>query len=89
MTSMSRDVWLSLMAMDTYNRTNGSSPQFLEVNSVALGLYTIGISDEDIATGFFAQSYEINDDVVISYRGSDTLGFPPTADMHSWLWPAP
>ena len=76
---MNRKVFLSILAMDSYQR--GYAPGIIGVEGNKIGTATIGrdssiLRDEagsrlDIPTGFFAQSYTWGSETIISYRGTD------------------
>lgn len=77
--AMNRKVFLSILAMDSYQR--GYAPGIKDVTDNKIGAATIGrdssvLVDEsgkrlDQPIGFFAQSYTWGADTVISYRGTD------------------
>ena len=68
---MNRSVFLSLIALDSYNRGLGAN---LEVAGTKLGAATlkpVGISAADLAAGFYASAYDWDGKTVISYRGTN------------------
>ncbi|MEM7461741.1 MAG: hypothetical protein AAF362_03595 [Pseudomonadota bacterium] len=83
--SMSDDLMLAILAMDSYNRGYSAGISGLGVsdasNTYKLGEATIindsrVIVDEngnqlDEAAGFYAVAYELNGQKMISYRGTD------------------
>ena len=79
---MNRDLFLSILAIDSYNRGYANGVTVPGLNS-KLGTADIGVdssilrdensSRKDIPAGFFAQSYIWNGKTIISYRGTDGL----------------
>lgn len=72
---MNRDVFLSILAMDSYNRGYGANVGGLS-QSGGIGTATIGINADDPAgvaqsAGFYAIAYNWNGQKVISYRGTN------------------
>jgi hypothetical protein len=72
---MNRDVFLSILAMDSYNRGYGANVGRLS-QSGSIGTATIGINADDPAgvaqaVGFYAVAYDWNGQKVISYRGTN------------------
>lgn len=83
---MSRDVFMSLLALDAYNReydqslfVNGNAvgrARVLDRNELDLGTSKFA---EWQAAGFYAIAYQLPDEVVISYRGTSfNNGFDET-----------
>jgi hypothetical protein len=81
---MNTDVFLSILAMDSYNR--GYNPGVLglsDANGTQLGTATIQSHSSDEPTsiefeaGFYALAYNWNGQTVISFRGTD----PSTAQQ--------
>jgi hypothetical protein len=80
---MNRDLFLAILAMDSYNRGYGQNVK-LEVGDDVTGRNEIGrklgnavISAQNItaaaqAAGFYAIAYEWNGETMISYRGTDS-----------------
>ncbi|MFB0613000.1 hypothetical protein [Aurantiacibacter poecillastricola] len=81
---MNRDVFLSLLALDSYNRGYGQNVLLNEGDSTAnqnkagrrIGNATILTDANDPegvaqAAGFYAIAYEWNDETIISYRGTN------------------
>lgn len=77
---MNREVFLSLLALDSYNRGYGQTVFGLpasgsigraDINrdSLVLGSTSAGRVDE--AAGFYAIAYEWDNETVISYRGTN------------------
>jgi hypothetical protein len=81
---MTTDLYLALLAMDSYNR--GYSPgvdlKGAGFSQTQIGNATIGLKSDDpaanlpgaTAEGFFAQSYTLNGQKIISYRGTEGDG---------------
>ncbi len=76
---MTNDLFLAILAMDSYNRTgprNTPSGLVLPVND-QIGDATVlagpGGVMEDPSTGFFAQAYDLGGQKIIAYRGTDDL----------------
>jgi hypothetical protein len=78
---MNNDVFLSILAMDSYNRGYGAGVSFGENSDAAgtqLGIATIqshssnDLTSPEVASGFYALSYSWNGQTVISYRGTDS-----------------
>jgi hypothetical protein len=78
---MNRDLFLSILALDSYNRGYGQRIADLPVvlNSTQLGTAVI-IRQSDIAANtdgvnadFYAVAYTYNGETIISYRGTDNL----------------
>jgi hypothetical protein len=73
---MNREVMLSLLALDSYNRGYGQSVGGLS-NSGMIGKATIrrqsniNENSTEVAAGFYAIAYEWNNETVISYRGTN------------------
>lgn len=76
---MNRDLFLSILALDSYNRGYGERLSGLptagnigtaQVKSDAL---TKLDADEVIAADFYAIAYEWGGETIISYRGTDNL----------------
>jgi hypothetical protein len=80
---MNREVMLSLLALDSYNRGYGQSVGGLS-NSGMIGTVTIrrqsNITENsaEVAAGFYAIAYEWNNETVISYRGTN---FPDLSNV--------
>lgn len=73
---MNRDLFLAILAMDSYNRGIGASISGL-AESGTLGLAGIREFNEDEQDGweaasFYAIAYDWNGETVISYRGTDS-----------------
>ncbi len=75
---MNRDVFLSILAMDAYQR--GYSPGISQMQGSAIGTAVIRRDSSvlirdgerlDQPVGFYAVSYDWNGETVISYRGTD------------------
>jgi hypothetical protein len=74
------DLFLSLLAMDSYNRGPGAGVANLPAISGQTQIGTGTVSAQDIsaaasAAGFYAISYSWNGKTVISYRGTDASSF--------------
>jgi hypothetical protein len=76
---MTTEVYMALLAMDSYNRgygqsldvvANGASTTQIGNANVEISSNTIPASSE-VAAGFFAQSYTLNGQKIIAYRGTD------------------
>lgn len=76
---MNRDLFLSILAMDSYNRGYGEGLGNLEAvpHVTRLGNATIiqqsdtDSGDPGVDAGFYAIAYDWNGETVISYRGTD------------------
>lgn len=82
---MNREVFLSLLALDAYNRGYGQTlllnegDSFAGTNEVDRRIGTVRISAQDItdeaqAAGLYAIAYDWNGETVISYRGTNFPG---------------
>ena len=74
---MDRDVFLSLLALDSYNRGYGANVAGLEGRGSDIGLATFTREAETElplgaaqAVGFYASAYNWNGETIISYRGT-------------------
>ncbi|KUO51367.1 MAG: hypothetical protein APF82_11020 [Sphingomonadales bacterium BRH_c42] len=79
---MDREVFLSLLALDSYNRGYNAAVGDLD-ESGSIGTATIRPFEPDEqdgwqAAGFYAVAYEWNGETVISYRGTNDLLDPFT-----------
>jgi len=75
---MNRDLFLSLLALDSYNR--GYEAGLILDPSAMIGTATIGEDAETLLTpgsaqtaSFYAIAYNWNGETIISYRGTDNL----------------
>jgi hypothetical protein len=88
--SVSNELFLSLLAMDSYNR--GYTPGMTDLSSdpgTRIGNAVILANDlpsGSEAAGFYALSYTWNGQTVISYRGTDNVGFLGGGDGASDFW---
>jgi hypothetical protein len=78
---MNRDLFLSVLAMDSYNRGYNYGVRY-SGNQIGTAL---AASDELLPQGseaasFYAVAYQYNGETIISYRGTDGLG-DPGADL--------
>ena len=93
--TVSKELFLAILAMDSYNRGYASGVQIGGPNS--LGSATIESNNlserqEVRDAGFYAQTYTIGAGVtgiapgttVISYRGTDSFGNDPGASASDW-----
>ena len=77
--SMNRKVFLSILAMDSYQRGYAAGIKGVEGDKIGTATITrredVGIDAPKYAawqsTGFFAQSYTWGSETIISYRGTD------------------
>lgn len=82
--TISNDVFMSILAMDSYNRGYSQGPivSGSQVGSASLALATDPDLDLDaVSASFFAQSYTWNGSTVISYRGTNDLIWDP---VYGW-----
>jgi hypothetical protein len=74
--SISSNLFLAILAMDSYNRGYGAGIQ-LDAAQTKIGTALLGLQSSsnqnspEVAAGFFAQSYSWNGTTVISYRGTN------------------
>jgi hypothetical protein len=81
MATNSTDVFLAILALDSYNRGYSVG---IDVSGNDIGHATIGSQDsskEQRDAGFYAQSYDWAGTTVISYRGTTFSGLPDGADV--------
>jgi hypothetical protein len=77
--TVSTELYLALLAMDSYNRGYNAGLDLAAsgVSATNIGNATLGIKSDvatispEYAAGFFAQSYTLNGQKIISYRGTD------------------
>jgi hypothetical protein len=85
---MTTQLYMSLLAMDSYNRgykqgldVVAAGASATQIGNATLGIKSdVSISSAEYAAGFFAQSYTLNGQKVISYRGTDFMFTPPWSD---------
>lgn len=81
---MNRDLFLALMALDSYNRGNDRSPKISRIGAsspgsdIGLRLGNAVITRDDLssvasASGFYALAYGWNGEKIVSFRGADGL----------------
>ena len=72
---MDRDVFLSLLALDSYNRGYGSLvgnlPESGKIGTATLRAFKPGEQGGWQTAGFYGIAYDWNGQTVISYRGTD------------------
>lgn len=71
---MNTNLLLAILSMDAYNR--GSNPG-LRVDAQSIGGAAVGAFAQNDLTSFFAQSYNLGGQKIISYRGTDDLVLDP------------
>jgi Lipase (class 3) len=76
--TVSRDLFLSILALDSYNRGYNSGVAGLSDN-VGTQIGNASIVDKKgdqaaQATGFYATAYSLGGETIISYRGTDNFG---------------
>ena len=74
---MNRDLYLALLALDSYNRGPAESNPKLNLQAPQIGNAVFQKDAFHQENGFYAASYKLADETVISYRGTD---FSPTSD---------
>lgn len=78
--TISKDLLLSILAMDSYNQGYGRGLQHDEtqIGSATVGLQSdIATDGEAYGAGFYAVAYDTGDEIVISYRGTDNIAQGP------------
>ena len=80
--AISNELFMAILAMDTYNR--GYNTGIVALTGTSLGNATLGADSSilkdangnrtDQAATFFAQSYTLDGQTIISYRGTDAFG---------------
>jgi hypothetical protein len=94
---MNRDVFLSLLALDAYNRGYGEKlgdlaasgkigEAYIQFDSLVLG--GTAQNRADALTGFYAIAYEWNGKTIISYRGTNFPTSPGSKEKAAPLHPA-
>jgi len=80
--SISKDLFLAILAMDSYNRGYNPGVILPSNSGTQIGLANVGrYTNQDgqeqatVAASFFAQAYTLNGETIISYRGTDTEFF--------------
>jgi hypothetical protein len=75
---MNREVFLSILAMDSYNRGYGVGVDNLpETDNLGQATLLAATSAQKAGwevAGFYAIAYSYNGETIISYRGTDTTG---------------
>lgn len=77
--ALSKDLFLAILAMNAYNRGYDSGILLPQSATSGIGNATLGIATnsetqpEAVAASFFAQAYTLNNQTIISYRGTDNL----------------
>ena len=72
---MNREVFLSILATDSYNR--GYAQGIKGLNGTSIGATTIirqsniTAGSPEVTAGFFASAYQWGAETIISYRGTD------------------
>ncbi|MFT6658278.1 hypothetical protein [Maritalea sp.] len=72
--TVSKDLFLAILAMDSYNRGYGAGIDGLGGENASLGTATIDQDKGDAEAqeaGFYAVSYDTEYGTVVSYRGTD------------------
>lgn len=95
MSDPKRDLLLSILAMDSYNRGYNAGLELPDVEGLKIGAASIDTRIADIldfqqeafSTGFYAISYKLGNETIISYRGTDgLLSIPFWPDQGSDVW---
>ena len=76
------DLFLSILAMDAYNRGYSAGISGLGNAGSALGSATmlnVPLPQGSQAAGFYAVAYQVGGQTIISYRGTDNPGALPDA----------
>jgi hypothetical protein len=89
---MNRDVFISLLALDSYNRGYGQKVN-TDGNSIGsaqiINRLTVGVDAEKYSSwqsaGFYAIAYEWNGETIISYRGTNFPESFSLAELASFL----
>lgn len=88
---MNPDVFLSLLALDSYNRGYGQNVGGLGNtgmigNATILAQSDINEGSAEVEAGFYAIAYDWNGQTIISYRGTDEPSpFLPASDIWTRL----
>lgn len=75
---MDPEVFSAILALDSYNRGYNAGIKLPDTNDQIGNAYVLDDSIERLgaateAAGFYATSYDWNNDIVVSYRGTDQL----------------
>jgi hypothetical protein len=78
--AISRDLFLSILALDFYNRGYGAGKTIIGNDALGTKLGTAEIikrsgSADPADKGFYGIAYSWNGEKIISYRGTDNYGF--------------
>jgi hypothetical protein len=79
--SISNNVFLSILAMDAYNRSYNVG---IDLTGTQIGTASLGTAKGDAAAqeiSFYAQSYTWGGQTVIAYRGTDDMILDP---LYGW-----
>src|SRR4051794_31280929 len=80
------DLFRAILSMDSYDRGYNAA---LDLTGTSIGTAQIGVAKGDQeaqSASFFAQSYTWNGEIVVSYRGTDSLSLFGTvpSDVPHW-----
>jgi hypothetical protein len=86
--TVSNELYMALLAMDSYNRGYKPLVDLVAAGSSSSLIGNVAINSSSNAAagspeynaGFFAQSYTLGNQKIISYRGTDQLFTPPWSD---------
>lgn len=71
--SSNSDLFLAILSMDAYNRGDNAKIQLAGTQLGNASLINEGLPAGSAAAGFSAQAYDWNNQIVISYRGTDSI----------------